>query len=407
MTYRIATANQFDRTIEQLAVRQYELATQQERISTGKRVMKASDDPVAATLAESAYNRMARVQADLRALEASKTSLQQAESGLAESGELIQRVRDLLVSAGNASFTDAEREDVARQLEGLREQLLAVANRTDSNGRTLYGGLGGAATPFVDLYGPSGNGVAFEGQRGQAAAGDATLPLSLDGDAIWMRIPQGNGHFTLSLPGTNTGGVTTSLGQVSDPAALTGDGYRVDFAVVGGVTQYTITNTGTGVAVPGHQNVPYEDGKSVAFDGLSFEMKGQPQAGDQIVLAPTSGPTDLFSVVQSAVDALRLQGEGESAQRGQVLSKALAEIDAGHDRVLLARGRAGEWLNRADSLDTLMNNRSSDLEIEQSRLTDLDLIKGISDFQLKQVGLNAALQSYAQVQRMSLFDHLR
>src|SRR5690606_28684541 len=171
--------------------------------------------------------------------------------------------------------------------------------------------------------------------------------------------------------------------------------------------QYTVTNTSTGVAVPGHENVPYEAGKTVAFDGLSFEMKGLPQDGDQVVLAPSSGPTDLFSVVQRAVDALRLQGEGESAQRGQVLSQSLAEIDAGHDRVLLARGRAGEWLNRAASLDTLMNNRSSDLEIEQSRLTDLDLIKGISDFQLKQVGLNAALQSYAQVQRMSLFDHLK
>src|SRR5690606_366907 len=123
--------------------------------------------------------------------------------------------------------------------------------------------------------------------------------------------------------------------------------------------------------------VPYEAGKTVAFDGLSFEMNGQPNAGDRIDLAPTTGTTDIFSVVQGAIDALRYQGDGESAQRTQALGRALTEVDAGHDRVLLARGRAGEWLNRADSMDLLMNNRSTDLELEESRLVDLDMVKGI------------------------------
>ena len=139
MTFRISTANQFDRTIQQLGVRQTDLANLQERLSTGKRVLKASDDPVAASLHEASRNRSARIEADLRALDASRTSLQQAEAGLAESGELMTRMKELFIAAGNGAYTDAEREDIARQLEGLREQLIAVANRTDSNGRTLFG----------------------------------------------------------------------------------------------------------------------------------------------------------------------------------------------------------------------------------------------------------------------------
>ena len=43
---------------------------------------------------------------------------------------------------------------------------------------------------------------------------------------------------------------------------------------------------------------------------------------------------------------------------------------------------------------------------EQSNLEDLDMIQGISDFQAKQTGLQVALQSYAQVQRLSLFQFL-
>jgi flagellar hook-associated protein 3 FlgL len=74
--------------------------------------------------------------------------------------------------------------------------------------------------------------------------------------------------------------------------------------------------------------------------------------------------------------------------------------------VLQARSQAGEWLNRADSLERLMGDRAVGYQTEQSRLEDLDMVQGISDFQYQQVGLQAAMQSYAQVQRLSLFQFL-
>jgi flagellar hook-associated protein 3 FlgL len=401
---RIATASSYDNTINLLMKRQAEMAAQQERVTTGMRVSKASDDPVAATLAETAANRLARTAADLRALDSSRTSLQQAETGLAESGDLIQKVRDLLVTAGNATFTDAEREDVAKQLEGLREQLLAVANRKDNAGRTLFGGLGGSSVPFVDLYGPSGNGVQFQGQRGQAAAGNNALPQAMDGDAIWMRVPQGNGTFTLTLPNTNTGNVHTTMGEVTDAALLTGDDYDISFAEVAGVMQYTVTNATTGTPVAGHVGQPYVANRTIEFDGLSLELRGVPAAGDEVELRPVTAPTDIFSVVQNAVDALRYNGPNESAHHTQAMARAITEVDAGHDRVLAARGRAGEWLNRADSLDTQMEGRTVDLKAEKASLEELDMIQGISDLQGMQVGFEAAIKSYAQVQRLSLFS---
>ena len=401
---RVSTANSYDNTIALLTRRQAELAAQQERVTTGMRVRKASDDPVAATLAETAANRLARTQADLRALEASKTSLQQAEAGLGESGDLLQKVRDLLVTAGNATFTDAEREDVAKQLEGLREQLIAVANRKDNAGRTLYGGLGGSSVPFVDLYGPGGNGVQFDGQRGQAAAGNSALPSALDGDAIWMRVPQGNGSFTVGLPNSNTGGVSTTMGKVTDAALATGDDYDITFANVGGVMQYTVTNATTGTPVPGHTGQPYVANKDIEFDGVSLEMRGTPAAGDRVELRPVTTTTDIFSVVQGAVDALRYSGTNQSAHQAQAMARAMTEVDAGHDRVLAARGRAGEWLNRADSLDNQMENRTVALKAEKAGLEELDMIQGLSDLESQRVGFEAAIKSYAQVQRLSLFS---
>jgi flagellar hook-associated protein 3 FlgL len=402
---RVSTANSYDNTVSLLARRQAELASQQEKIATGKRVQKPSDDPVAATLAETAQNRLSRTQADLRSLETARSSLQQAESGLAESGELIQKVRDLLVSAGNSTFGPSEREDIARQLEGLREQMIGVANLKDNSGRTLFGGLGGAATPFVDLYGPGGNGVQFNGQRGQAAAGNTSLPQALDGNAIWMRVPQGNGSFAINLGAGNTGSVSTSMGEVTNQAALTGADYSITFADVAGTLQYTVTNLTTPAAnpMPGQTGVAYTPGMTIEFDGQSLQLNGQPANADQIDITP-AGKTDIFSVVQDAVNALRDTSANSGAVRSQALARTMTELDAGHDRVLLARGRAGEWLNRGDSLDTLLEDRGVDLKTEKSRLEDLDLVQGISDFQTQQLGLEAALKSYAQVQRLSLFQ---
>jgi flagellar hook-associated protein 3 FlgL len=398
---RVSTANSYDTTISTLARRQADLAAQQERLSTGKRVLRASDDPVAASMAEAAQNRLSRVQGDLRAMQASSSSLAQAESGLAESGDLIQKARDLILSAGNGAYGPTERKDIARQLSGLREQMLGVANRQDNAGRALYGGLGGSTTPFVDLYGPTGDAVQFQGQAGQQAAGNTSLPQALDGNAIWMQIPMGNGSFTVA---SNNPGLSVVPSAVPPPAAATAQRYDITFADVGGVIQYSVTNLDTGAPVAGQTGVPYQPPATIAFDGVSFDVQNAASDGDRIQLRAEK--TDIFQVMQDTVDALE-PGAINDAGRTQALGRALSQLDSGLDRVLLGRGLAGELLNRADSLESMLDSRAVAYETEKSQLEDLDLIKGISDFQNQQVGLEAALKSYAQIQRLSLFEFVR
>jgi len=400
---RVATANSFDNTIANLTKRQAELSTLQDRISTGKRVLRASDDPVAAVLSEAAQNRLSRVEVDKRSIESSRTSLTQAESALGTAGELIQDVRDLLVAAGNGTYGPNEYKDIAQQIEGLRERLISVANQTDSTGRTLFGGLGGTSKPFVEVYAAGGSVVQFTGQRGQEATGNTTLPQSFDGEAVWMRVPQGNGTFTLDLNAGNTGSVRTDIGQVTNPSALTGHEYSIGFADVAGDMEYTVTDVTTGSPVAGQTNMPYSNGATIEFDGQSFQMNGQPADGDTVNLNPVTTPTDIFQVMQDAVVALR---SGAGAPVTQALGRALTELDAGHDRVLQARSQAGAWLNRADAIEGLLSDRAVAHKAERSSLEDLDMIQGISDFQNQQTGLQAALQSYAQVQRLSLFQYI-
>ena len=117
---RVSTANAFDTGIDALSKRQTDLQNLQEQMTTGKRVAKASDDPAAAARAERALASIDRTTTSQRAVDASKVAMTQVESSLGSAGELMQQARELMVSAGNGTYTDAERQGIADQLKGLR-----------------------------------------------------------------------------------------------------------------------------------------------------------------------------------------------------------------------------------------------------------------------------------------------
>ena len=181
---RIASANAFDASLAQLQRRQKALSEAQEQLTSGKRVLRASDDPAAAAAAERALSAASRSDAQRRALDASRVATQLTESALGEAGELLQQAREMLVSAGNISQTDADRGRLGDLMRGLRADLYALANRRDSDGRYLFGGQGSDGPPLLD--GPGG--VSFNGTPGQThtAAGPAS-PLSVDGRAVWLQ----------------------------------------------------------------------------------------------------------------------------------------------------------------------------------------------------------------------------
>ena len=199
---RITSANAVESSLSNLQRRQQALSQAQEQLTSGKRVLRPSDDPAAAAAAERALAAESRSKAQLRALDSSRQAMQLSESALGAAGELMQQARELLVSAGNGSHTDKDRRVIGEALRGLRDDLLAVANRSDGAGRYLFGGQGADSRPLLDSPG----GVAYNGASGQllAASGEAS-PLSIDGQAAWLLAPDA------AIPGS-----TLSLFNVLD-----------------------------------------------------------------------------------------------------------------------------------------------------------------------------------------------
>lgn len=185
---RVTTAQTFELAIDELQRRQQGLAESQLQLTSGKRVQRASDDPVAAARAERALASISRSAADQRALEASRNAMTLTESALGDAGELLQQARETMIAAGNASYSDGERAALATRLRELRDQLLAVANRSDGTGGFLFGGLGAGGPPFSND--PSGSGVDHNGSGGSSTftASSEPLPLRMNDVPAWTGV---------------------------------------------------------------------------------------------------------------------------------------------------------------------------------------------------------------------------
>lgn len=395
---RVTTANQYANAIEQLQRRQRELNEAQTEMTSGKRVNRASDDPTAAARAERALATEARAVATQRAVDASRNNMALAESALADGGDLLQGMREVLVQAGNASYSDTERAALADRLTALRQQLLSVANRGDGSGGFLFAGQGATQQPFVDAAG----GVQFRGVNGemQAASGEA-LPLTVDGAAAWLQARSGNGVFETSVVSSSTAWIES--GRVSDATALTDSTYTIQFSVSGGSTTYAILQDGNPTGVTA---APYTSGQAIEVGGMSFRITGAPANGDSFQAAPATPDLSVFDTVDQAIAELRQTGR-TPAQVTQTVQRSLRDVDQSLNALQSLRARVGETLSLADGVDERLEDLKLHAKSERSDAEDLDMVEAISNFQNQQSGYDAALKTYASVQRMSLFQYLQ
>jgi flagellar hook-associated protein 3 FlgL len=395
---RTSTANAFLSGISALTTRQSELAETQAQLTTGKRVAKASDDPAAAARAERALAGVMRSETSLRAVEASRVAMTQTESAIGGASELLQQAREALVSAGDASFSDGERQVLADRLRGIRAQLFEVANRSDGAGGHLFSGQGATQPPFVDAPG----GVQFNGVSGQllTEAGTA-LPLSTDGAATWLAARTGNGVFeTTAAAGVN--GAWIDNGNVVDPAALTGSSYTLQFSVAAGTTTYAVMKDGLPTAVTA---APYTSGQAIAVDGMAVSVSGTPASGDRFDIVPSTATLSVFDTLDKAVADLSATGR-TTAQRLQALGDNLRNVDSVMATMRAARSRSGGALNMADTESERLASLKLIHQTERANAEDLDMVQAISSFQNQQTGYDAALKSYSMVQRISLFQYI-
>ncbi|MBL0011008.1 MAG: flagellar hook-associated protein FlgL [Nitrosomonas sp.] len=146
---RVSTNTIYETGTNLMLQQQEALVKTQQQLSTGRRILAPSDDPIAAAQALN-ITQSASMNKQFSVNRASaSSSLRLEENVLSEVKNLLDRAQDLAISAGNAARTDADRKVVATELRSQLETLVGLANSTDENGQYLFSGYQASTKPFV------------------------------------------------------------------------------------------------------------------------------------------------------------------------------------------------------------------------------------------------------------------
>jgi flagellar hook-associated protein 3 FlgL len=275
--------------------------------------------------------------------------------------------------------------------------MLGVANRSDGAGGYVFSGQGVGQPPFIDRPG----GVQYTGTGGQMqVASDEPLPLTLDGKKTWLSAQSGNGVFKTGNSNSDTAWIDT--GRVTDPSLLTDSGYEIRFSVSAGNTTYSILKDGAATAAV---DVPFLAGKAIEIDGMAVNISGKPAQDDSFTIEKSQPDLSVFDALDSAITDLKKPAR-TNAQIAQTVQRTIRDLDASSNALQSARSMAGETLNRIDGVASRVADLQLFAETTRSNAEDLDMVKAISEFQNQQTGYQAAMQTYASVQKMSLFQYI-
>ncbi|MDW8337430.1 MAG: flagellin, partial [Tepidimonas sp.] len=296
----------------------------------------------------------------------------------------------------------------------------------DTLGRPLFMGQGvtnASGQPFREVltptaattYGPDAREVQEQMLRGQSAPTETALPSVMDGYVIFSGRLRDAASAIVAHTSSNTGTARGTAVQINDVNSLnTTQVFTLDDST-NQVGSYTLTyNAGTwtvsGIDKAGSPFGPVTpvtvntnaDGTELTFQGLTVRLRGTPANGDTFTVTPTVD-TDIWESLDRAIGALQNESGFDLTQE---LAVVHTHLQVRLDRLLSARGQLGDWLNRADAVQAALKAREDYHIQQQSELTDLDMVEAISRFQTQQLAYQAGLSSYAQVQRLSLFQYL-
>ena len=160
----------------------------QDKIAAGKKVLKASDDPVAAAKISFVRDQKAMLDRFATNIDRAQTRLALTENVVAESVNLMTRAYELGIQAKNDTLTAVDRLAISFEIGQIRESMMGLANSKDTNGDYLFAGYSSNTQPFVSN---DAGEVQFAGDRGVHSvqvSESLRANTGLDGADLFMRV---------------------------------------------------------------------------------------------------------------------------------------------------------------------------------------------------------------------------
>lgn len=183
---RISNRSASHRLLTHIHVATARLQETQERVASGKRVNRPSDDPFAAARAMATRTKLDMASQRARTVDLANTELAATESALVALSNVITRAQELAVQADSSAVDGSGRQQIATEVSELLNEVLSIANTTHA-GRAIFGGHQGAPV-FTPDNAALPTTFTFNGDQGavlrEIGEGER-IAVNLDGDALF------------------------------------------------------------------------------------------------------------------------------------------------------------------------------------------------------------------------------
>ena len=361
------------------------LNRQLERLSSGLRVNRASDDASGLAVSEGMRSELAGLGQNVRNAEQAANLLQVAEGSLQEVNNVLVRMRELSVQASSSTINDSNRESVAAEFNQLRSEIDRIAQATTYNGDSLLSGFGSKVNE------------ASTALTASDTTGVVNIALSaVQAGTYTFQDQAGDGQLTL---GNGTVTQTLNMGTLLDGSVVaTGTAAVANFDRLG--IQATLAGANA-VGASGN----YTDG-----DLNSATIVVEEATGGIFHVGP--GP-DFFNRIEVGIQDLRASGSALNLQDLSVSSlsgarEAFATLDMAVNTVANERGKLGAVQNRLTFTIAYSENEIESIQASESSIRDADIALEVSEFSRSQILLqssNAMLvqANVSSIQALSLF----
>ncbi|ARJ41850.1 flagellar hook-associated protein 3 [Pantoea alhagi] len=147
---RISSLYMFQQQINNMSTSNTRFNNIATRLAYGQTLLKPSDDPAGASQAVIYQNALAKIEHYEIARQYAQDTLGQQDEVLNSISSLLTKnLSEKIVAGGNGTYSAEDRAALAKELEGIRNNLMGLANSRSSNGRYIFAGYNTGSEPFA------------------------------------------------------------------------------------------------------------------------------------------------------------------------------------------------------------------------------------------------------------------
>jgi flagellin len=349
------------------------LTTRLERLSSGLRVNRASDDAAGLSIREGMRSEIAGLRMNVLNAEQGTDLIQVAEGSLNEVNAILIRMQELATQSSNSTVTDENREGIQSEYFQMILEIDRIAQATTYNNQTLLTGFGNSIS--------SGSTVV----TGSATSGVTRVNIS-GAQAGTYTFTDNAGDSTITL-GNGTVSQTISIGTILDGSQVaTGTQVVANFDRLGVQVSLAGANVAgaTGIYADGDlsaQNIVIDSGA-----GGSFQVGPKDRAFNRIE----------FGIGDMSATGANLNLNGTSVAAISTSRETITLIDEAITSVSQQRATLGALQNRLDFTISYTGNQIENIQASEASISDADIAAEVTSFTRAQILSQAATAMLAQ-----------